>query len=215
MSLWFARALGAAALTLLAMAFGAALALDAGDYRTLPVSQPVQAASDKIEVREFFWYGCPHCYALEPRIEAWLKHKPDNVEFVRTPATAGRWLVHAQAYYAFAALGASERTHAALFRAIHEQNRQLDNVAALADFAAEQGIDPGKFRDAFNSFGVRTQLERAKQINAAFQVTSVPAFAVDGKYVTSAAMTRGEQRLFPVLEELVRLAAKNRRAGGG
>lgn len=209
---WLQRALAAVVLSFLAVA--PASALEPGEYRTLPVRQPVQAPEGKVEVREFFWYGCPHCYALEPRIEAWLQRKPDNVQFVRTPATGGRWLVHAQAYYAFQALDATGRTHAALFRAIHEQNRRLDSLPALADFAAEQGVDPDKFRQAFNSFGVRTQVERAKQINAAFQVTSVPMFAVDGKYVTSAAMTRGEQRLFAVLEELVQLAARERASGG-
>lgn len=213
MSRWSQRALGAAALALLPLVFGAALALDRGEYQTLPARQPVQAPDGKIEVREFFWYGCPHCYALEPGIQAWLEQKPANVEFVRTPATGGRWLVHAQAYYAFEALGATARTHSALFRAIHEQNRRLDTLPALAAFAAEQGIDADRFREAFNSFGVRTQLERAKQINAAFQVTSVPMFAVDGRYVTSAYLTRGEARLFAVLEELVGMAAGTRSPG--
>ena len=208
------RGFAAVALSFLALAVGPALALDPSEYRTLPVRQAVQAPEGKVEVREFFWYGCPHCYALEPRIDAWLERKPANVEFVRTPATGGRWLVHAQAYYAFEALEATERLHGAMFRAIHEQNRRLDSLPALADFAAEQGVDPDRFREAFNSFGVRTQLERAKQINAAFQITSVPMFAVDGKYVTSVAMTRGEQRLFQVLEELVQRAAKESPGGG-
>jgi thiol:disulfide interchange protein DsbA len=202
------------ALTLAFLPLATALALDKGEYRTLPARQPVEAPEGKIEVREFFWYGCPHCYALEPRIDAWLEHAPGNVAFVRTPATGGRWLVHAQAYYAFEALGVTERLHGAMFRAIHEQNRRLDSLSALADFAAEQGIDPQRFRDAFNSFGVRTALERAKQINAAYQVTSVPLFAVDGKYVTSAYQTRGEQRLFGAIEELVELAARSRTRGG-
>lgn len=202
-----------AALVLLSLPIPYAFALDDSDYRTLAVRQPVETEG-KIEVREFFWYGCPHCYALEPLIDDWLERKPANVAFLRTPATAPRWLIHAQAYYAFEALGATERTHSALFRAIHEQNRRLDSLPALAEFAGEHGIDPARFREVFNSFGVRTQVEQAKRINAAFQVTSVPMFAVDGRYVTSVGMAKGERRLFTVLEELAQKAA-GERAGDG
>lgn len=191
---------------------GAATALEKGrDYVAVPEPQPVETGS-KIEVREFFWYGCPHCYALEPKLDRWLAHKPANVEFLRTPATAPRWLVHAQAYYAFAALDATERTHAALFRAIHEQNRRLDDEASLAEFAKERGIDPANFRKAFESFGVRVKLQRAKQMNEVFQVTSVPTFEVDGKYVTSASMAGGETELFAVIDQLVKKAARERPA---
>lgn len=197
-------------MSLALLPFGAAHALQEGrDYLRLGAPQPVETGA-KIEVREFFWYGCPHCYALEPKLEQWLKHKPKNVEFLRTPATAPRWLVHAQAYYAFAALDATERTHAALFRAIHEQHRPLDDEKSLAEFAKERGIDPQKFRDAYNSFGVRLKLEKAKQMNAAFQITSVPTFEVDGKFVTSASMAGGEEELFGVLDQLVKKAAHER-----
>lgn len=189
---------------------GAALALQPGrDYVPLPAAQPVETG-DKIEVREFFWYGCPHCYSLEPALERWLKRKPANVAFVRTPATAPRWMPHARAFYAFAALGATEQTHAALFRAIHEQNRRLETEEALAEFAQQQGVDPAKFRQAFNSFGVRTNLERARQVNAAYQVTSVPMFAVDGKYVTSPGMAGSEAAFLVVLDQLIQQAARER-----
>src|SRR5437868_988321 len=98
------------ALALLALT--SAYALQPGkDYVALTPSQPVETGN-KIEVREFFWYGCPHCFALEPAISEWLKHKPANVEFVRTPGTAPSWMIHAQAFYAFAALGATDKTHA-------------------------------------------------------------------------------------------------------
>lgn len=190
--------------------FGSATALQAGrDYIVLAAPQPVETGS-KIEVREFFWYGCPHCYALEPLLDNWLAHKPANVEFLRTPATAPRWMIHAQAYYAFAALGATARTHAALFRAIHEKNQPLDDEDALAEFAAEQGIDPKKFREAFESFGVQVELQKAKRLNQAFQITSVPTFEVDGKYVTGAGMAGGEQELFAVLDQLIKKAAHER-----
>lgn len=199
-------------LSLTLVPLGAATALEKGrDYVALSQPQPVETGS-KIEVREFFWYGCPHCYALEPKLEEWLSRKPANVEFIRTPATAPRWLVHAQAFYAFAALDATDRTHGALFRAIHEGNRRLNDEKSLADFAKEQGINPAKFREAFESFGVRVKLQKAKQINQAFQVTSVPTFEVDGKYVTSAGMAGGEAELFSVIDQLIKKAAHERPA---
>ncbi|MFL6624065.1 MAG: thiol:disulfide interchange protein DsbA/DsbL [Sulfurifustaceae bacterium] len=199
-------------LVLAILPFAPVQALQKGrDYVALPKPQPVETGN-KIEVREFFWYGCPHCYALEPALAKWLKQKPANVEFIRTPATAPNWLLHAQAYYAFASLGATERTHAALFRAIHQENRRLNSEDALADFAKQQGIDPAKFREAFNSFGVRMNVEKAKRVNEAYEVTSVPMLAVDGKYLTSASMVGSEEGLIPALDQLVQQAAKERGA---
>jgi protein dithiol oxidoreductase (disulfide-forming) len=194
---------------------GAVVALEKGrDYDALASPQPVDTGA-KIEVREFFWYGCPHCYALEGGLERWVKRLPSNVEFVRMPATVPRWMVHAQAFYTFAALGATAKTHSALFRAIHEKNQRLDSEAALAEFAREQGIDPAKFREAWESFGVRFKLQQAKQTNAAYQISSVPTFAVDGKYVTSASMAGGEAQLFAVLDQLIQKAAQERLAQAG
>lgn len=199
-------------LVLAILPFAPVQALQKGrDYVALPKPQPVETGN-KIEVREFFWYGCPHCYALEPALAKWLKQKPANVEFIRTPATAPNWLLHAQAYYAFASLGATERTHAALFRAIHQENRRLNSEDALADFAKQQGIDPAKFREAFSSFGVRMNVEKAKRVNEAYEVTSVPMLAVDGKYLTSASMVGSEEGLIPALDQLVQQAAKERGA---
>lgn len=183
-------------------------------YAELPAPQAVESGS-KIEVREFFWYGCPHCYAVEPIVERWLKRKPANVEFIRTPATAPRWLVHAQAFYAFEALGATVKTHSALFKALHEKNRKLENQEALAEFAAEQGLDATKFREAFNSFGVRTKLEKAKRINEVYGVTSVPMFSVDGKYMTSAELAGGDEAVMTVVDQLVQKAAQERAAKRG
>jgi len=202
------RILAICVLALLPVA--AAPALEEGrDYIALPTPQPVETG-DKIEVREFFWYGCPHCYSLEPVIDRWLQRKPANVSFVRTHATYPSWMTHARAFYTFAALGATAQTHSALFRALHQQRRPLNTEQDLAAFAQEQGIDAAKFRQAFNSFGVRTELERAKQLVAAYQVTSVPMFAIDGKYITSPAMAGSETAFIAVLDQLVERAARER-----
>lgn len=190
--------------------FSPSMALEKGrEYVAVPKPQQVDTGN-KVEVREFFWYGCPHCYTLEPHVTKWVKSKPANAEFIRTPATAPRWMIHAQAYYAFAALGATEKTHTAMFRAMQEQKRPLNDEQSLADFAKEQGIDPAKFKEAFNSFSVNASVDKARRLSEAFQIASVPTFVIDGKYVTSASMAGSEEGLMKVISQLVAMAAKER-----
>lgn len=179
-------------------------------YTELVFPQDVETGK-QIEVREFFWYGCPHCYTLEPTLERWLGKKPKNVEFVRTPGTAPRWLLHAQAYYAAESLGAVPKLHSAMFNAIHAQKRQLDDEASLLKFVAEQGVDPAKFKEALNSFGVRLKVEKAKRLNEAYTVNSVPALVIDGKYLTTPAMAGGDEAVVKVVEFLVQKASAGRK----
>lgn len=179
-------------------------------YMVLPFSAPVETG-DKIEVREFFWYGCPHCYVLEPALANWLKKMPANVKFVRTPGTAPRWMIHAQAYYAFEALGALEKLHGAFFKAMQDKSAALNDEKAIADFVASQGVDRTKFSEALNSFGVRLKLEKAKQLNQDLNISSVPAMVVDGKYLTTAAMAGGEGAMLSLLDDLIGKAVKERR----
>jgi len=166
----------------------------------------------KVEVREFFWYGCPHCYVLEPKLNHWLKTLPANAEFVRTPGLAApAWKLDGQAYYTFKALGVEEKTHSAFFKAAQESRGTMVNEKAVADFAASHGIDRKKFLDAFNSFGVNLDLEKAKQLNEDLNINSVPTFVVDGKYLTSPAMAGGEENFFKLLDYLIGKAAKERK----
>lgn len=179
-------------------------------YMQVPFPTPVETGN-KIEVREIFWYGCSHCYVLEPGLTRWLKQLPANAQFVRTPATASpRWAIHAQAYYAFEALGAMEKLHGVFFKAVQEQPGALNDEKGIADFVARHGIDRKKFTEAFNSFGVRLKLEKAKQVNQDLNINSVPTLVVDGKYLTSAAMAGGEEALFKLLDQLIGKAAKER-----
>ena len=178
-------------------------------YLELALPQPTETGS-KIEVREFFWYGCPHCWQLEPELEKWLKKIPANAQFVRTPGVSGRWLVHARAYYAFEMLGALNKTHVAFFRAMHEQNRPLDSEDALVQFAAANGVDKAKFREAFNSFGVRVKLDKARQMNMEMGVNSVPTLAVDGRYITSPTMAGDGPQALKVVEFLIQKVARER-----
>lgn len=206
----FGLALGGA-LLLAAAAAAAAAPQEGRHYQELPFPQPVETGS-KIEVREFFWYGCPHCYALEPALTAWLKRLPAGVQFVRTPGVAPRWLVHAQAYYAFESLGVVEKVHAAFFEAYHRNHRRLDDPQDLARFAAEHGVDGEAFLRAFHSFGVSVKLERAKQLNMAYSIHSVPALVVDGKYLTSPTMAGGEREALAVVDYLIERARRERTA---
>jgi protein dithiol oxidoreductase (disulfide-forming) len=181
-------------------------------YRTVPFPVAVETGN-KVEVREIFWYGCPHCYVLEPGLASWLKKLPANAQFVRTPGTVStRWATHAQAYYTFETLGVMEKVHVAFFKAVQEQKQgELNEEKGITDFAARHGIDHKKFSEAFNSFGVRLKLEKAKQLNQDLNLDSVPSVVIDGKYLTSPAMAEGEAQFFKVLDELISKAAKDRK----
>lgn len=197
---------------LLPLPLAAASYVENRHYFELALPQPTETGS-KVEVREFFWYGCPHCWQLEPEVERWLRKMPANAQFVRTPGVGGRWLIHARAYYAFEALGALKRVHVPFFRALHEQKRPLDTEEALVQFAAENGVDKNKFREAFSSFGVRVKLDKARQLNMEAGISSVPTFLVDGRYLTSPAMAGGNGEMFKVVEFLVQKVARERKPG--
>jgi thiol:disulfide interchange protein DsbA len=182
-------------------------------YREIPFAQPVDTG-DKIEVREFFWYGCPHCYHLEPALNSWLKRMPTNAQFVRTPGVAESWLVHAQAYYAFESLGVLAKVHEPFFSAVQTDRGAYNTPEAIAKFVAKHGVDPKKFQDAYASFAVRLKLERAKRQNVDFGVQSVPTIAVDGRYLTSSTMAGGEEAVMKVVDFLIEKAAKDRKKTG-
>ena len=153
-------------------------------YETLPAKVPT-SSGDKIEVVEMFWYGCPHCFRLEPAVEKWLETKPDNVEYVRVPGVGGRWDLGAQAFYTAEKLGMLEKIHTAMFDAIHVEKRPINNVEQLADFFADQGVDRQAFEKALNSFEVKTNMQRAKQLMQRYRVTGVPVLIVNGQYKTN------------------------------
>ncbi len=180
-------------------------------YQELPFPQPVETGK-KIEVREFFWYGCPHCFEIEPALEKWRKKKlsKTSVQFVRTPGAAPHWILHAQAYYAFESLDALDKLHGPFFKAFHDGKQTFADEASIAAFTAANGVPAEKFTEAFRSFGVRTKTQTARKINADFQVSFVPMFVVDGKYMTSVQMAGGEPEMFKVIEHLIARAKRER-----
>jgi thiol:disulfide interchange protein DsbA len=178
-------------------------------YREIPFAQPVETG-DRIEVREFFWYGCPHCLTLEPELNRWVQRMPAKAQFIRTPGAADKWLVHAQAYYAFESLGLLAKIHEPFFHAVQNERGAYNTPEAIGKFVAKHGGDAKKFQDAYASFGVRLKLERAKRHNVEFGVQSVPTLAIDGKYLTSPSMAGGEAAVMKVVDFLIEKAAKER-----
>jgi thiol:disulfide interchange protein DsbA len=153
-----------------------------GQYFELNPPQPVETTG-KIEVLEFFWYGCIHCYTLEPKLEAWLKTLPKDVEFRRVPAIFNdRWAHDAAIFYAFDALGLVDKLHRPFFDAIHRDKLRTDNWAALSEWLGKQGVDVKKFEATVKSFGVQSKTKRAYRTTAAYKIDGTPAMAVHGRY---------------------------------
>lgn len=177
------------ALTTLAMAMLAtgsvALAnpVEGTDYKVIANPGKVEVPG-KIEVREFFWYGCPHCYRLEPYMQAWLRKLPSDVNFLRSPAAMNPvWEQNARGYYVSEALGIRRQAHIPLFDAINKDGKQLFDQKSLAQFYTRYGADPAKFNSLFNSFAITGKVNQAKNLAMQYQLTGVPAIVVNGKYV--------------------------------
>jgi thiol:disulfide interchange protein DsbA len=163
------------------------------DYNELRPAQTTESPG-KIEVTEFFWYRCPHCYALEPQLASWLKQLPKDVQFRRVPAVfSDEWAIDARIFYTLDSLGQEERVHRALFDAIHQQGgvRLKGEAYAkwVADWVAKQGVDAKKYDEAYRSFSVSTKVRRATQMTNAYKFDGVPAMAVQGRWIVNASNT--------------------------
>jgi len=181
----------------------AALAKAEGGYETVSPTQPVQNPA-KVEVIEFFWYGCPHCYSLEPAMQAWVKNKPANVEFIRQPAVFSElWGKHAKAFFTAEALGVSEKTHADFFDAIQNKKQKLTSEDDLAKFFAAHGVKDEDFRAAYNSFIVDAKMRQAETMGARYGITGVPALIVNGKYRVTATTAKSQDNMLNVTNELI------------
>ncbi|WPL17603.1 Thiol:disulfide interchange protein DsbA precursor [Thiorhodovibrio winogradskyi] len=198
-----------ALLILVCFASSLALASDMAegiDYRRVEQSQRFDPATDEasVEVLEFFWYGCPHCYHLEADVEHWLARQPEQVRFRRVPAAnSARWVNHAKAFFAAEQIGALEQLHEPLFKALQEERRPLFEDDQLIAFAAEQGIDEEAFRAAYQSFPVDLQVRKSAELATRFGITGVPSLVVNGQYVTSPSQAGGRVRTFEVVDALI------------
>src|SRR4051812_7793469 len=151
------------------------------------VKPPLQVDADgKIEVLEFFWYGCIHCYNLEPAVEKWEKTLPKDVQFRRVPAVFNdRWAIDASIFYTFEAMGLLDKLHRPFFDAIHRDRLRTDNRDAVYEWLQKQGVDTKKFDTTMKSFGVQSKMRRAAQMTAAYKIDGTPAMAVQGRYTIS------------------------------
>jgi thiol:disulfide interchange protein DsbA len=175
------------------------------------LSKPVAVSKPgKIEVVELFWYGCGHCYKFESIINPWIEALPEDVNFVRIPAMfGGMWDVHGQLFITLEAMKVEHKVHAAVFDAIHVQAKKLATPEEMADFLAAEGIDKDAFLKTYNSFGVKSQLEKAKKLAMAYQITAVPVMIVGGKYRFDISSSGGPQQALQVADHLI---AKERAA---
>jgi len=191
------------ALLLAVFAGGAVAEIKEGkDYAVLPQPQPTDAKG-KVEVTEFFWYGCPHCYEFEPTLTKWLKTLPKDVAFRRIPADFGRWTAGAKLYYALDTIGEEERLHKDLFDAIHLERLNYNLESEVTDWLVKKGVDRKKFSDALNSFSVQSKVSRAQQMSAAYALTGVPTIVIGGKYSTNNGMAGSYEALPAIMDELI------------
>lgn len=169
------------------------------------ISPPVEtSAGDGVEVVEMFWYGCGHCFSFEPILDAWLKKKPEGVNFRRVPAVfAQNWVPHARAFYAAAALGVSDKLHRPLFDAIHVDGRKLFTEESLIKFAGEAGIPEADFRQAYDGFAIDGKVKQAMLATRDYQIDGVPSLIVAGKYRVTASMAGGQAEMLKLVEFLV------------
>lgn len=147
------------------------------------ITPALRGKSDKIEVTEFFWYGCTHCYSFEPQIAQWKKSLDDDVVVVGSPAMWNALMeVHAKAFYAAQVLGVLDKVHMPLFQAINVDRKRLDSEDELAALFAANGVAREDFQRAFNSFGVGSQVRQANSRARSARITGTPAMMVAGKY---------------------------------
>ncbi len=180
------------------------------NYKVILPAEPTNVAPGKVEVIEMFWYGCPHCFALDPVLESWRKNKADYIEFVRVPVMwAEVHRAHAHLFFTLQALGKLDELHAKVFEEIHQNNNLLfvngDPLAtqrAQLQFAKNNGISEADFMKAYNSFAVQTKMQEADDLGRRYRIEAVPTFVIAGKYETDMQQAGGETNLLHLINDL-------------
>ena len=197
------RFVAAAGFAAIALAHPPASAQSVGAF--LEINPPIATdGKGKIEVVEFFWYECPHCYALEPYLEKWVKQLPGDVEFRRVPAMFNeRWIISARVYYALEAMGLLDKLHRPLLDAIHKDRLRITDEAQLTAWLKAQGVDVAKFSATLKSFAVEGRLKRAQSIVQGSRIDGVPALMVNGQYIVAAGAGGSEERMLAIADSLI------------
>jgi thiol:disulfide interchange protein DsbA len=176
-------------------------------YILAPTIQPIK--EKKVEVTEFFWYGCNHCYALDPRLEKWAQGRNDIVfKRVHAPLAPG-WVSMTKVFFTLVQMDKLTELHHKIFDVIHKQNIFLDDENIFFAWLPKQDIDVERFKSIYNSFGTQVRVDQAKQLALSYRLTGVPTVVVDGKYITGERYAGKD--LFKVLDQLVEKAKAERK----
>ena len=172
----------------------------------LKVKQPIAMQSTgKIEVVEFFWYACPHCYHFEPVLEPWVAKLPADVHFRRIPVGFNdvRKEFHQRLYFTLEAMNQVGALHAKAFARFHAQHKPIDREADALQFAQENGLDPAKFKEIFNSFSMQTKIGQANRLSDAYGIDGVPELGIQGRFITGPSMAGDEPKALAVADTLI------------
>jgi thiol:disulfide interchange protein DsbA len=190
-------------LVILLLSCSTLLKAEQAGYETLSPTQPTQDPN-KIEVIEFFWYGCPHCYSFEPVLEKWVKNLPANVVFIRQPAVFNdTWGKHAKAYFTAEALGIVDKIHDDFFDAVQNKKEKLETEEQLTKFFVAHGVNETEFHDAYNSFLVDAKMRQAPMMASRYGITGVPAIIVNGKYKTNGTLAGSHEKMIEIMNQLI------------
>lgn len=172
------------------------------DYRVIK-PQPV-SVTNGIEVIDFFWYGCPHCYNLQPALERWIRRKPADVTLRRIPVILrDSWAPHARIYYTLEALGEVERLHQRVYRSYHVEELFMSKPEVMSEWAVRNGIDRERWDEAYNSPAVQRKVEEAARLTRAYGITGTPSLVVNGRYLTSGSMAQSLNGVIVILDGLI------------
>lgn len=153
------------------------------EFSTIIPTQPMAPSDGKIEVVEVFGYACIHCANFQPLVNEWKKKLADDVNFAYMPmSNGGAWEAYGRAFYAAQSMGIHDKTHDALFKAIHIDKREFKNTTDIAEFYGEYGVDAKVFESTMNSFAINAKVSRAKQIAPRWAIQGTPSLVIDGKY---------------------------------
>jgi len=204
---------GSAALLLPAACQAAVPApVEGTNYVKLARPAPVSAPAGQVEVVEFFWYGCPHCFHFEPALDAWVNRLPKDVTFRRIPVAFRErpFAMHQRLYFALEAMGLLPQLHSKVFHAMHVDKLTLDSPDLIADFIARQGVDKTKFMGMFNAFSMQARLNQARTLSEEYKIDGVPTLGIGGRYFTSVSLNGTSEKTLATADALIDTLRKKR-----
>ncbi len=196
----------------MALAAGGALSQSGGEFLRFDPPRPV-ATGERIEVLEFFYYGCPVCYELEPQLTRWLATQaPDYIALRRVPAllNSEHWERFAKLYYTLEALGQLSRLHWPVYDNFHFEGKLINDEKLMLEWVGENGVDRGQFTEVYGSEAIQTQIAQAREMMKAYGLRGVPSIVIDGKYLSSVTLAGSTRRLMQIVDQLVRQAKSER-----